>query len=277
MAKPLKYHVNPAPHRRLFRTARGEDVKAFERGLNARLAKMPPHLADGLDPVKVDGVFDTADFELWKAVRYAIGLPAGHAPTIAAQLNVRRPSTRTPAAKRRAKKRRSGTAKPKIVTAAQLGLGFQWLWGGKGGVQRGTGHYDAGPVCETEGELIARARSIHAYHSSIGWGGASYEALISGRTIVLLNPVGRKSAAVAGMNTGTTNICVPGTTGDRMDPVTAETVRWYLENAHTRAIPAAHRLPWPAKSVTWRGHKEWPGQSTSCPGDYLPTYKELFR
>jgi hypothetical protein len=172
----------------------------------------------------------------------------------------------------------AGALRPKIITSAQLGLRFQWLWGGKGGLYRGAGHYTAGARARDAGELAVRMREIHNQHASQGWGGGSYEAVFADDgTIGLLNPVGRKSAAVASNNTGLTNLCVPGTTGDRITPACQRSIRWYLANAHTRKVPKTHRLPRPARVLSWRGHREYPGNPTACPGVMLGDYKEIWR
>jgi hypothetical protein len=87
---------NPAPHRRLNTGERGEDVQAFQRGLEAR---------SGV-PVPNGGIVDERTKEVYRDVRWDLGLPEDHPMTIGAQLNVRRPWTRTPAAKARAARRR---------------------------------------------------------------------------------------------------------------------------------------------------------------------------
>lgn len=80
---------------------RGGDITQFQKGLNARAAAKGWKLR-----VRTDGVFNRSDLRLWRKVRYAIGLPKGHPPTMTAQLNVRQPWTRSPAAKKRAQERR---------------------------------------------------------------------------------------------------------------------------------------------------------------------------
>jgi N-acetylmuramoyl-L-alanine amidase-like protein len=168
------------------------------------------------------------------------------------------------------------TGKPRLITAAQLGLSFQNVFGAKGNVYRGTGHYTAGARCPGAERLMAEARSDHAYHKSKGWGGLSYEAMIADDgTIVLGNPMYRKGAAVASQNTGMVNICCPGTTGDRISAGQKRSIQWLLDNWHTSAVPAAHRCPKPPRTLTWHGHKEWPLQSTACPGNMLPDYHEV--
>jgi hypothetical protein len=165
------------------------------------------------------------------------------------------------------------TGKPTIITAAQLGLTFQNVFGPKGNVYRGTGHYTAGHRCASADALRAEARSDHAYHKSKGWGGLSYEAMIADDgTIVFGNPMYRKGAAVAVNNTGMVNICCPGTTGDRITNGQERSIQWLRANWHTTAVPSAHRLPKRMADLTWHGHKEWPSQSTACPGDMLSDY-----
>lgn len=252
---------------------RGEDQRAFERGLNARLH----HIPDGDElRVKVDGVFGDDDLLAWRAVRGPLGLPADHPPTPRAQLYARNPSRRDPVAERRAKAFRAGLQAPRIITAAQIGLTFQWVWGPKLPVLYFGEHYSGDAPARDADELIAKARSYHATHRARGWGGLSYEYLAGPGVIVCGNPTSRLSAAVAAFNSHMTGVCVPGTTGDVLDPRTATTLRWLRDHAHTQALPAAHRMPRPIRDLDCRGHKQFPGQSTDCPGLYLPSYTEIF-
>jgi hypothetical protein len=168
--------------------------------------------------------------------------------------------------------------RPRLITAAEVGLQFSYVFGPKGAVVHGAGHYTAGPRAKDPATLRALARQYHAYHASLGWGGLSYEALIGDDgTILLGNPTDRKSAAVAAYNTGMVNICCPGTTGDRMTGVQLASVKWLLANWHTSLVPAPHRLARPAREVQWKGHHEWPGQSTACPGAMLEDYRRCWR
>lgn len=163
-----------------------------------------------------------------------------------------------------------------MLTAAQLGLEFAAVFGGSGIVVRGSLHYSAGARARTEAELIDRVRGFHAYHRSLGWGGCSYNAVVGDDgTIVLASPPTRKGAMVAGQNTGMVGICVPGTTGDQPTAACLASIRWLLARWHTREIPAAHRLPRPARQLEWRVHRDWPGQATACPGDMTRDFREL--
>jgi len=177
-------------------------------------------------------------------------------------------------AKRERQLAEHATAKPTIVTAAQLGLRFQYLWNGKGTVYRGAGHYTAGPRAPGRAKLIELVRLYHGMHP----GGLAYEAVVADDgTVALVNPMNRKGAAVASNNTGMVNICVPGTTGDRMTAACKASIKWLLANWHTTKIPKAHRLPRKARGLDWRGHRYHPGQSTACPNVMVHDYKELWR
>lgn len=94
------WHHNAAPHRKLYRTARGADVKRFQIGLNARLEHDPR----GHAKLSEDGYFGDQTLHAWKQVRDLIGLPRWLGVTQKAQLNVRQPNTRSKAAVRRSKK-----------------------------------------------------------------------------------------------------------------------------------------------------------------------------
>jgi hypothetical protein len=199
---------------------------------------------------------------------------------------IRNPGRRTEAQKTLGRKRIAhmratgdGLAgKPKMITAAQLGLTFQFVFGQKGTVFRGAGHYTAGRRAANATELAAEMRADHRFHKDKGWGGLSYEAMVADDgTIGFGNPMTRKSAAVASTNTGMVNICCPGTTGDRMTAAQKASVRWLMKNWHTTAVPAAHRLPLPARSIGWKGHSSYPGQSTACPGVMNEDYKEIWK
>lgn len=110
MSIDKSWHKNPLPHRRLRRGMQGADVQRFQVGLNARLSHSPYKLR-----VKTDGVFGDKTLQAWTKVRWIIGMPEGHPPTPAAQLNTRQPWTRTSAAVKRAKARRSQPVPGSVV------------------------------------------------------------------------------------------------------------------------------------------------------------------
>jgi hypothetical protein len=198
---------------------------------------------------------------------------------------IRNPGRRTTAQKTLGRKRIAHMratgegfgGKPKMITAAQLGLSFQNLFGQKGTVFRGAGHYTAGHRVADATALAAEMKSDHAFHISKRFGGLAYEAMVADDgTIGFGNPMVRKGAAVGGLNTGMVNICCPGTIGDRMTAKQKESVRWLMDNWHTKAVPSAHRLPLPARSIGWKGHTEYPDQDTSCPDVMVHDYREIW-
>lgn len=162
---------------------------------------------------------------------------------------------------------------PTVITADELGLSFSSPFGDKGTPYRVTGHYSAGPRAKDEADLRVEARRDHAFHKAKGWGGLSYDVMIADDgTILLGNPMKRKSAHVAGNNSGNVGICCPGTTGDKPTAAQAESLRWYLANAHTTRIPAKWRSPVDLRNLPIKGHKEYPGNATACPGRFLDMY-----
>jgi hypothetical protein len=125
-------------------------------------------------------------------------------------------------------------------------------------------------------QLVSFAVSFHQAHKALGGGGLAYEALVADDgSIVLGNPPNRKSDGVARSNTGLINICVPGTTGDRMTARQRESIRWLLAHWHTDQIPARHRIPKDARKLEWKGHREWFNNS-ACPGTFLVDYRDLW-
>lgn len=90
-----RWHNRSAPHRRLHQGSRGEDVQRFQLALEKRSGKA----------VANDGIIGRETLKVWRRVSLELGLPAGHPITVAAQANVRWPWTRSPMAKRRARRR----------------------------------------------------------------------------------------------------------------------------------------------------------------------------
>lgn len=269
---PRPWHDDQRIHRtlRVFGVPQaGEDIKQLQRDLNerSRARNLGQQVAE-------DGMYGPMTRQLAHDVAYAYGAAAKYLRLEGfgqgLQRIVRNPGRRTPAQRRRDRRRRS----PRLITARQAGLtGFQYLWGGKGAVFRGAGHYTAGPRATSDSRLVELARTYHRMHG----GGLAYEYFIGDNgTILLGNLMDRKSAGVAMNNTGLVNVCCPGTTGDLMTPAQVRSVRWLMANAHTRRVPAPHRAPAKLTGLSWLGHKEYPSNSTACPGDMLPQYKEIW-
>lgn len=161
---------------------------------------------------------------------------------------------------------------PRIITASQLGLTFQWVFGNVGTLTRTYGHYTAGPRASNAAELVATGKAVHRQHASQGWGGCSYSIMVAmDGTLLLMCPAGRKAAGVAGHNTGSVHLNVPGTTGDTMSAAAEKTVRWYVANAHTAKVPKAYRQPRDLRRLDGRVHKD--DNPTSCPGDMTAAYR----
>lgn len=176
------------------------------------------------------------------------------------------------------KQRKERPSRPKFITAAQLGLTFQYVFEGKGEVFRGAGHYTGvANRAANATELAAEMRSDHRFHKNKGWGGLAYEAMVADDgTIGFGNPMNRKSAAVLGLNSGMVSICCPGTIGNRMTAAQKKSVKWLMDNWHTNAVPARHRLPKKARSFGWKGHNQYPNQSTSCCDVMVNDYKAIW-
>jgi len=163
---------------------------------------------------------------------------------------------------------------PRIVSAAQLKLGFQNLFGPLGRPSIVTGHYTAGPVDSSDDHAIKLCRSYHAAHKAKGWGGEGYHYCITRRgTILCLRPIALKGAHTGKHNTSNVGVMMHGTTGDKPSQAQRESYWWLLHNAHTPKLPPAHRSPTSLANCARKGHNSWPGhESNGCPGAFKPMY-----
>ena len=165
--------------------------------------------------------------------------------------------------------------KPRIITARSIGLAFQNLFGQLGPERFVTGHYSAGARARTWQDGVARARSFHAFHRDTqGWGGCGYHFIIADDgALICARPTILKGAHTGGWNTSNLGVNCPGTTGDRPTPQQKATYQWLLANAHTDAMPKAHRTDVDLRNATFKGHKLWDGHETNgCPGRFLPMF-----
>ena len=259
--------------------------RRFEtRSLTDRQVRVPQSGPMTLNREVLDSVI-TCAWALGASRATLDGMQREHKVPVGVARMIRNPGLRTDAQKELGRRRVANMRKhrkarpsaPKFITATQVGLSFQHVFGGKGPITRGAGHYTAGHRVPDAAALAKEMKSDHAFHSGKGWGGLSYEAMVADDgTIGFGNPMSRKSAAVAFTNTGLVNICCPGTTGDRMTAKQKASVKWLMDNWHTNAVPAAHRLPKPARSFGWKPHNAYPRQSTACPGEMAKDYKEIW-
>lgn len=165
--------------------------------------------------------------------------------------------------------------KPRIITARSMGLAFQNLFGELGPETNVTGHHSAGARARNRQEGIARAKQFHADHKAKGWGGIGYHFVIADDgTLICTRPTILKGAHVGGHNTENLGVNCPGTTGDRPTPEQKATYRWLLANAHTAALPKAHRTDRDLRQARLVGHRDWSGhESNECPGTFYGLFK----
>lgn len=164
---------------------------------------------------------------------------------------------------------------PRIVTASQMGLTFQNLFGALGDEQFLTGHHSAGPTDKSDAHAIQLCRQYHAAHKAQGWGGIGYHYCITRKgTILGLRPTHLKGAHVGGWNSNNVGVMFHGTTGDKPTRAQARAYRWLLKHAHTSRMPRAHRTDRPLRHAKRWGHREWSGhQTNACPGTHFKLIK----
>lgn len=164
---------------------------------------------------------------------------------------------------------------PKIVTARSMGLNFhQNQLTPLGPEKIVAGHYSATPTAKDWQEGVKAVRSFHRSHKARGWAGIGYHYVIPNDGAILCGrSTLHKGAHVLNHNSGAIGVNMPGTTGDTPTKRQARSFNWLLHNAHTSAMPRAHRTDVNLSTLPRKGHKEFPGQSTSCPGAYLGMYR----
>ena len=158
---------------------------------------------------------------------------------------------------------------PRIITARSMGLAFQNKWGNIGAIRYVTGHYSAGTRAKDWREGVDRAKSFHADHRDHPekrWGGCGYHYIIADDgALICVRPAWMFGAHVGAANSGNIGINCPGMGGDRPTPQQKATYQWLLANAHTAALPAAHRAPGDLRSATLKVHQMWEGQPARPP------------
>ena len=159
---------------------------------------------------------------------------------------------------RRLRRRLRNRFKPKVVD-----LGLRGNATARQTYLRGTvGHYTAGPLDDDgDEESFALWRSYHRAHQAQGWAAIGYNwGVTRDGTVAILRGREYVGAHTLNNNTGWDGCSMHGTTGHTMSPEQACAFRWALKHFGTYEKPVF-------------GHKEMPGQSTACPGAFLPLYK----
>jgi hypothetical protein len=164
--------------------------------------------------------------------------------------------------------------RPRIITADALGLRFVNLFGELGPEVWVTGHHSATPPDKSLREAVAYVQRFHREHAAKDWGGLGYHYVLA-RTGELLcgRPTILKGAHVGLHNTSNVGVMCIGTVGDRPTLAQLRTFRWLLANAHTSALPKAHRTDRRLMGCGVRGHNDWPSHETNaCPATHKPMY-----
>lgn len=161
---------------------------------------------------------------------------------------------------------------PRIVTARSMGLYFRANQLAPMGPERSVvGHYSAGARAADATAGIERAASFHREHLARGWAGIGYHYLIpDDGTIICCRSTLHAGAHVMSNNSGRIGVNMPGTLGDIPTKRQARALDWLLRNAHTPAMPCAHRTHRDLLPLPRLGHKDL--MATSCPGLFHGMY-----
>jgi N-acetylmuramoyl-L-alanine amidase len=168
-------------------------------------------------------------------------------------------------------KKHNNTDKPRIITAKQAGLSPASVFGQLGPERKATPHYAASPRARNLAEGIKLSLGFDRFHRGKGWGGLSYHYCIPDTgEIICGRSTMHKGAHVANMNAGNIGINFFCTTGHEPTEAQKKSAQWLIANAHTSAMPKLHRTDLDLRKADIRGHNQWPGQSTGCPGNFTP-------
>lgn len=127
-------------------------------------------------------------------------------------------------------------------------------------------HHSAGPDTQTPDEIAN-------YHiNSNGWGGIGYHFLISkDGSVYYVGDISTARANVANLNEQVIGICLIGNFTQGKLPTDEQ----YL-SAHNLCEFFINNYPDLSNVTSWeavKGHKELPGQATTCPGDNWPNWR----
>lgn len=234
----------------------GADVRA----LQVALARNPLGAAFdrvGFDPGPVDGIAGPKTLAAIEQAKYALGYKTADRKGGALLLAfLERRRRITPAMRKRRVARierhdETMARKPKVVRP-------KWSWRYPllpriGKVVYFICHYSASSAATT-------AVAMHEFHRSKGFAGLGYCAVIEANgTIVIGRGWNRRGAHTLGWNDQWA-VCVPG--NDEAPPTKAQVVslQWLIANREEAA----------GRQLIVRGHREMPGNATSCPGKYWP-------
>jgi N-acetylmuramoyl-L-alanine amidase len=158
-----------------------------------------------------------------------------------------------------------------------MGLEFITARLGTMGPENSTvGHYSAGPRAKNRKEGIQRAIAFHADHKvRLGAAGIGYHYLIpDDGSIICCRSTFHNGAHVLNNNSGRIGVNMPGTLTetirDRPTRRQAMAFHWLLHNAHTDAMPRAHRTDRNLSTLPITTHKDL--MPTSCPGLFRTMY-----
>ena len=157
---------------------------------------------------------------------------------------------------------------PRIITAQDIGLEFEDVFGDLGAVYHVTGHFSAGARAGDWRQAIAVARQVHLEHLDNGWGGCGYHFLIADDgTLLALRPVRMEGAHVGGHNDHNLGVLCAGDSGHRPTRAQRETYAWLIANAHTDTLPRPHRTTEDLRDAELLVHHMWHGHLTNpCAG-----------
>lgn len=127
-------------------------------------------------------------------------------------------------------------------------------------------HHTAGPDTQTPQQIA----NFHI--NSNGWGGIGYHFLIAkDGTVFYVGDISTARANVANLNEQVLGICLVGNFTSGRLPANEQ-----MDCAHKLCDFFINNYPDLSNITSWdavRGHKELPGQSTTCPGDNWPTWR----
>lgn len=163
-------------------------------------------------------------------------------------------------------------AQPNHVTRAQWNARAPKCSGSLHDPYRMTFHQTVTPNGESGNAAKARMRQMQAYHQDTnGWCDIGYHFSVDSSGVIYRGrtTTTRTGSHVGGQNTGNLGISLMGT----YDAVAAPQAQ--LEGLMDAFAWLADEYDIAPTGTNIRGHREWPGQSTSCPGSKVLPKKSL--